>query len=254
MVTFDWSQVTWIGNPLATPWWAEVNWLLGFVVFYWILVPVMYYCNVSAFVPFGKGERMSNAQVWYTAFLPINVIQAADRFGTSYDIFNILTPDIQLNMTAYQAYSPIYLSASFNMTFMLAFALSTGILVHTALHHGPRIYRAIVNVKTEADDIHMKLMRQYPEVPDWWYLALFVTCFMLSVICIEVFKTGLPVWGYVISIILPFIYVIPAAFIYAMTAQTVAINLLAELIPGYIFMGKPIPGMVSSCLCRRRRC
>ena len=50
MLTFDWSQVTWIGNPLATPWWAEVNWLLGFVLFYWILVPIMYYCNVSALV------------------------------------------------------------------------------------------------------------------------------------------------------------------------------------------------------------
>ena len=148
-------------------------------------------------------------------------------------------------MTAYEAYSPIYLSASFNMTFMLAFALSTGLLVHTALHHGPRIYRAILNVKTEADDIHMKLMRQYPEVPDWWYVALFAACFMFAVLSIEIFHTGLPVWGYVVSIVLPFIYVLPAAFIFAMTAQTVAINLLAELIPGYIFMGRPIPGMVN---------
>lgn len=183
--------------------------------------------------------------MWYTAFLPVNVIQAADRFGTSYDIFNILTPDIQLNITAYEAYSPIYLSASFNMTFMLAFALSTGLLVHTALHHGPRIYRAIINVKSEADDIHMKLMRQYPEAPDWWYIALFAVCFLFAVLAIEIFHTGLPVWGYVISIVLPFIYVLPAAFMFALTAQTVAINLLAELIPGYIFIGKPIPGMVS---------
>lgn len=151
-------------------------------------------------------------------------------------------------MTAYEAYSPVYLSASFNMTFMLAFALSTGILVHTALYHGPRIYRAIINVKTEADDIHMKLMRQYPEVPDWWFAVLFVVCFALAVIAMEVWHTGLPVWGYLIAIILPFIYTIPAAFIYAMTAQAIAINLLAELIPGYIFAGQPIPGMVSSLL------
>lgn len=47
MLTFDWLQVAWIGNPLATPWWAQVNWLFGFLLFYWILVPVFYYANVS---------------------------------------------------------------------------------------------------------------------------------------------------------------------------------------------------------------
>lgn len=46
LLTFDWTQVTWIGNPLTTPWWAEVNVGIGFVVFYWILTPILYYTNV----------------------------------------------------------------------------------------------------------------------------------------------------------------------------------------------------------------
>lgn len=179
------------------------------------------------------------------AHLPINVIQAADRFGDTYDIFKILTPETTLNLTAYQEYSPVYLSASFNMTFMLAFAISTGILVHTALYHGPRIYRAIVNVRAEPDDIHMKLIRQYPEVPEWWFAVLLLICFTIAVIAIEVWHTGFPVWAYIIAILISFLYTVPAAFIYAMTGQSLAINLLAELIPGYIFPGQPIPGMVS---------
>jgi hypothetical protein len=191
------------------------------------------------------GQLIDLLQVWYTAHLPINVVQAADRFGSAYDIFQILTPEIDLNTTAYALYSPIYLSATFSMTFMLAFALATGLIVHTALHHGPRIYRAILNVRTEADDIHMKLMRQYAEVPDWWYAALFLVCFTFAVVAIEVYDTGLPVWGYLVAILLSLIYFIPAAFIYAMTSQLIAINLMAELIPGFIFKGRPIPGMVS---------
>ena len=175
----------------------------------------------------------------------MNVIQAGDRFGGEFDVFNVVTPDITLNTTAYAEYSPVYLSASYSMTFMLAFALSTALIVHTALHHGRRIYQAAVNIKTEAEDIHMKLIRSYPEVPDWWFLAIFGVCFVLSVIAIEIFHTGLPIWGYLISVLIPFIYMLPAAFIYAMTSQLVAINLLAELIPGYIFQGEPIPGMVS---------
>jgi hypothetical protein len=33
MITFDWTQITWIGNPLVVPWWAEVNYMIGFVLF-----------------------------------------------------------------------------------------------------------------------------------------------------------------------------------------------------------------------------
>ncbi|KAK8865665.1 OPT family small oligopeptide transporter [Kwoniella newhampshirensis] len=227
ILTFDWTQIAYIGSPLAAPWWAEVNIGLGFVIFYWILAPILYYTNV-----------------WQTAYLPINVIQAADRFGQSYDIFNVLTPEVTLNRTAYAEYSPVYLSATFSMTFMLAFALATSLLVHTALYHGPRLWRSVRNIKTEADDIHMKLMRQYPEVPDWWYASLLVFVLVIGIVCIEVFHTGLPVWGYLISILLPFVYFIPAAFVFAMTSQQIAINLLAELIPGFVFQGQPIPSMI----------
>lgn len=63
IVTFDWSQISWIGSPLMVPWWAEVQIFvgksnmhlvplhayqsLGFVSFFWILVPILYYTNVS---------------------------------------------------------------------------------------------------------------------------------------------------------------------------------------------------------------
>ena len=43
LITFDWSQIAYIGSPLATPWWAEANIAVGFVFFFWILVPVLYY-------------------------------------------------------------------------------------------------------------------------------------------------------------------------------------------------------------------
>ena len=47
LVTFDWSQISWIGSPLMIPWWAEVHVFTGFVLFYWIMVPILYYTNVS---------------------------------------------------------------------------------------------------------------------------------------------------------------------------------------------------------------
>lgn len=47
VLTFDWSMVSYIGSPLMVPWWAEVHVMIGFVLFYWILCPAMYYTNVS---------------------------------------------------------------------------------------------------------------------------------------------------------------------------------------------------------------
>ena len=46
-LTFDWTQIAWIGSPLMFPWWAQLNTFVGFVLFVWILTPVLYYTNVS---------------------------------------------------------------------------------------------------------------------------------------------------------------------------------------------------------------
>jgi hypothetical protein len=45
--TFDWSQIAYIGSPLIVPWWAQVNMIVGFLFFYWLLAPILYYTNVS---------------------------------------------------------------------------------------------------------------------------------------------------------------------------------------------------------------
>lgn len=183
-------------------------------------------------------------QTWYSAYLPINSATVADRFGKPFNIFNVVSPDLHLNTTAYAEYSPPYLPLTFAMTYLLSFALATALVVHTALHHGPRIWRAIRNVASEPDDIHMKLMRHYPEVPDWWFLATFAVTFLFAALGVELWHTGLPIWGFLVAVLLAFFYVVPALFVYAMTNQFVALNLIAELIPGYLFPGKAIPGMV----------
>lgn len=46
VLTFDWTQIAWIGSPLIFPWWAEVHVFVGFVLFFWIATPILYYTNV----------------------------------------------------------------------------------------------------------------------------------------------------------------------------------------------------------------
>src|ERR1700733_732423 len=46
ILTFDWNQIAFIGSPLIIPWWAEVHIIIGFVLLYWLVVPLLYYSNV----------------------------------------------------------------------------------------------------------------------------------------------------------------------------------------------------------------
>jgi len=109
-----------------------------------------------------------------------------DRFGKRYNVSRVLRSDDRFDEDAYLAYSPLYLPATYAVTYLLAFALSTCVLVHTILYHGRTLINGVKKVRVEADDIHAKLMRYYPEVPDWWYASAFCVFFCLAIVAVEV--------------------------------------------------------------------
>jgi hypothetical protein len=110
------------------------------------------------------------------------------------------------------------------MTYLLAFSLSTCVIVHTALYHGYQLYSGIRKIRIKEDDIHTKLMKNYKEVPNWWYAIGFAVCFALAVVAVEVWDTGEPVWS---LLALPVLYILPSGFIFAMTGQSVCGRLSA---------------------------
>ena len=75
--------------------------------------------------------------------------------------------------------------------------------MHTLLFHGRSLLNGLKNITVEKDDIHVKFMRNYAEVPDWWYLTVFASFFGMAIIAVEVWNTGLPVWALLISVVLP---------------------------------------------------
>ncbi|KAI0314622.1 OPT oligopeptide transporter protein-domain-containing protein [Amylostereum chailletii] len=227
VLTFDWTQITWIGSPLMSPWWAEVHVFVGFVFFYWILTPILYYTDS-----------------WHLAHFPMYGTAPYDRFGNVYDVTRVLTTNDTFNLTAYNEYSPLYMPAAYAMTYLIAFALATCVIVHTLLYHGRALLNGVKRLGVEKDDIHAKLMRNYPEVPDWWYACVLVVFFSLSIVAAEVWKIGVPVWALLLSLVLPVVYVLPSGFIYAMTGQGITLNLLAQIVPGTLLEGNPLANMI----------
>ena len=124
-------------------------------------------------------------QTWNLAYFPMNQYNPYDRYGDVYNISRILDPQNRFNLTAYEQYSPLYLPATFATTYLFAFVLSTCVLVHTLLYHGPILWKGIKKMRTEQDDTHAKLMRNYPEVPDWWYIVSFVLFYCVMIVIAE---------------------------------------------------------------------
>ena len=109
-----------------------------------------------------------------------------DRFAKPYNVTRVLNSDQTLNVTAFNEYSPLYLPAAYAITYLIAFILSSCVIMHTILYYGQTLINGFKRIKVEKDDIHAKLMRSYPEVPDWWYLSVFAVFLALMIVAQEV--------------------------------------------------------------------
>ena len=226
LVTFDWSQISYVVSPLATPWWASANVAAGFAFFFWIIAPILYYTNT-----------------WYAKYMPMSSRTSYDRFGNSYNVSEILTPESTLDLSKYEAYSPLFLSTTFALSYGLSFAAITATIVHTFLYFRKQIWIQARRSLSEQPDIHARLMSRYPQVPEWWYMIIFLSMFVFGVVAIEVWHTQMPVWALVLALIIgasccmwsclaamlmrgfaAFVYTIPIGMIQAITNQQIGLK------------------------------
>ncbi|KAJ7915874.1 small oligopeptide transporter [Mycena leptocephala] len=165
------------------------------------------------------GLRPTSLEVFFAA-------AQYDNQMRSYNVTAILTPESTLDEDAYHKYSPLFLSTTF------------------AVSYGKQIWTQSRRAMHEQPDIHARLMSRYPQVPEWWYLILFVSMFVLGIISIEVWPTQMPVWAFVVALLISFVYTIPIGMIQAITNQQIGLNVITELIVGYALPGRPIAMMM----------
>ena len=180
VLTFDWGQISYTGSPLASPWWAAANVGVTVAFFYWFLAPILY-VRPTLFFPIHvsclSGYRvLQYTNVWYSAYLPVVSSHSFDNTGKQYNVSRIINDDSTFNIKAYEAYSPIFISATFAISYGLSFASITATLSHTYLYYRKQIWNQARRPLSEQPDIHARLMSVYKEVPDWWYLSIFGSC------------------------------------------------------------------------------
>ena len=170
-----------------------------------------------------------------------------DNTGADYNTTAVLNSNGTLNVANYSNYSPPFLSATFAFVYGLSFASITAVIVHVYLWHWDEIW-AIVKGKAPLD-IHGRLMRSYKRTPWWWYAVLIIVMSVLSIVMVEVYDTQLPVYGVVLALLIPAIYMIPCGIVQGITnVDANQLNVLAEFIGGYMFSGRPLANMVFKTL------
>ncbi|KAG6185232.1 hypothetical protein E4U35_007572 [Claviceps purpurea] len=226
-MSFDWATVTsFLSSPLQTPAFAIVNVLIG----------VCFMAIGSAGLAFAGPE--------YYRYLPISANQNFDRFAQPYNTSRILTPDFTLNETAYKEYSPIILGPTFSLSYGMGFAGLMSTVMHIALFYGGDVWNRAKNSKYDEDDVHMKLMRKYKECPEWWFMVIFAVSFAFGMIACVAWDTHLPWWAYIVCILIGTVLFIPIGMVQAITNQQTGLNIITEMMVGYMLPGRPVAMML----------
>ncbi|KAL6546883.1 OPT superfamily [Orobanche minor] len=226
---FDWSTVAgFLGSPLATPGFAIVNMLVGFVLVVYVVLPIAYWNNLY------------NAKKF-----PIISSHVFDASGEAYNISAILIEEtFEFDSAGYNDYSKVNLSVFFVLVYGLSFASLAATVSHVALFHGRTIWQQTkASFQDKFGDVHTRLMRRnYEPVPQWWFHTLLVLVIGLSLFACEGFgrQLQLPYWGVILAMALAFIFTLPVGVITATTNQQAGLNVISEMIIGYMYPGKPL--------------
>ncbi|KAL5981935.1 OPT superfamily [Asimina triloba] len=224
-IGLDWASISgYIGSPLATPGFALINLLVGFIITLYVITPISYWNN------------------WFDSKkFPIFSSHVFDYNGNTYNTSRaIIQETFEFDHVGYENYSPIYLSTFFSFTYGLSFSTLGATLTHVLLFHGRGGGGG--SASDQQEDVHNRLMRAYKPVPQWWFHLLLLLMVALAIFTCEGFgkQLQLPYWGVFLACALALFYTLPIGIIYAITNQAVGLNVITELVIGYILPGKPL--------------
>ncbi|OJZ90815.1 hypothetical protein ASPFODRAFT_179853 [Aspergillus luchuensis CBS 106.47] len=231
--TFDWNIIYALYDPIIYPFYALANIGIGTILGAFCVIAPVYFSNV-----------------WKTAYFPIISNDVFDDTGNTYNVTRVLNSKGEFDLEGYEGYSQPYLTAGYSVMFFFFFAMYLATIVHVALYNRREVmkgFRALwkwTSAREEHEDVHNRLMKQYKEVPEWWYLVVLAVAFVFGCIGVAKYDTGMPIWGIVFAIILCLVLQIPYGMVYAITNSEVTNNVIAEFIGGYAITGKPVANLL----------
>ncbi|WOK95239.1 oligopeptide transporter 5-like [Canna indica] len=231
-IGIDWAVVTsWLGSPMAAPPFVLLNILAGFIMLVYIVMPFAYWFNLYD----ARTYQFFSSHLY-------------EKGGKSYDLDRILDEKtFTLNVADYERYSKIHMSIFFASSYGLGFATLTATVSHVFLFQGAYMWKlwrqATSKAKEKVLDVHGRMMKtNYREVPQWWFYLILVVVTALSIFTCEGFggQLQLPYWGIFLAMGMAFFFTLPIGVIAATTNQQPGLNIITEMVIGYMLPGEPL--------------
>ncbi|PWN91992.1 OPT superfamily oligopeptide transporter [Acaromyces ingoldii] len=222
--TLDWTFMSSAGlHPLISPWPTTVSLLYGATIGF---IVTLLLCLTNT---------------WYSAHLLPTSSTTYDRFAEPYKATSVLDVHRALDMAHFESYSPLYLSAGYCVVFGASFASYTSILVHAALEHRADILKGIQSFKTSST---RRTPTDDEEVPYSWFGSVTLVSLLMGIVLCTLFESTMPIWALFLSVGLVCLFLIPAGLVMAVSNVSIKLNVLAELIPGFLISERPYANMI----------
>ncbi|KAK4868474.1 hypothetical protein LT330_007196 [Penicillium expansum] len=226
-ITFDWSQVSYVGSPLLIPSWAILNVFISLVFWIWIVAVALYYTNV-----------------WNTGYLPFQSSQVFDNTGKTYKVKQIVNAasGYKLDVKKYLAYSPVYMPVTYALNmFGLSFATLSALLVwvilerrHVMADAAKRVPRLVFESLPGRSRAYSEDERGDPDVPLWWYLVACVLALFMSIFAVEWWNVELRWYGVLLACAVALVFYPPLALVYATSNLKINIDIFCRIVAGFI--------------------
>ncbi|KAF9873385.1 peptide transporter mtd1 [Colletotrichum karsti] len=222
--SLDWQYIQ--STYLSLPFKQQLNSWIGYAIWY-IVMPALFYSNTwgAKTFPFMSTSLFaSNGTRWSTT----SVLN--DRGVIDYDKLD-------------QAGLP-HLTSSTVWGYLTASMAIGALITHVIIFYGKDMVDAWKQARSRTQpDIHYQAMLKYKEVPMWWYIALFVLTFIAGLIVNIKGETTLPVWGYIISLLLGGFIAPFSCILYGLYGTGVSTNQISKMVAGVVHPGRPLANL-----------
>ena len=140
---------------------------------------------------------------WGSKSLPFMSTRLLTEDGTKYPISKVFVGGV-LDKEALATYGIPVLSGTFAYSMFIANAAIGALIAHCFLFWGGDIKRAYQSARkgSYSDRHHTHMAKHYKETPWYWFVAVLVVSFVLGLITVTKENITLPVWAYIVSLLL----------------------------------------------------
>lgn len=232
ITSFDWNIIN-FNAALTLPFWSQASTYIGGLGAF-ICTLALYYSNYK-----------------WTKYLPINTNRLFNNKGKPFAVRSILNDKSLFDNDKYQEVGPPFFAAANLIVYGAFFAIYPFVFCYEILSDSKFIWLSvkklclgITNWRSSTydtfDDPHSRMMAKYKEVPEYWFLSVLVISTVLAILCVTLYPLQTPVWTVFFAIGISFVFFIPVTIVYSVTGFQVTMNVLVQIIIGYILPGNPL--------------